>query len=657
MRSQSKNILPFTCHWSSRDRYIVDDVLETIQRIDILIPYYFSERSYTVQTRMLANLSDRYMPHPETYNEHRDTVVRTIRDINHSEVLYEYQKENVRWMISQEYAQDGMVGVMSRRITGPPGGQGLFRKTFPETAYTYVADPDGVFHSGGFLCDDVGMGKTRQIIELIRVTSTEETSATLIIVPPNVIDQWRLEVCTIWPACRLAVFHGRHKRHVNVRDIRGYDIVLTTPRMDTSIPETTWERIVIDESHLIKRAWHGHTAKKKWLVTATPYTNLAEQIDWLFGKNVDVFYGTSNGSVTSSSFKWPRNPIASLKRQYAFLSLLMTRKTQRVHALLPRVSSSRVDVSISNDDMSYYSTVVSQMMDQHVYSNYINVMNAASALSSSATFGCRYVPMALKSRCTHIRDDIFIDPNDVPKGELCPICITVIGIGAVVTSCGHWFCDECLAMSITTQRERQSWTHATCPMCRQNILDRSVKRTGHTDTEDTVSTQENNDKYVSTKMRRILNDIQSRIRDDKSILVFCTSKEHVAYVSSVCSDAGILHSIVHGSMPVERRNRVFSSFQQRTSEDARIVITTTRCASAGLNLTQADVIILVTPVDDASIEEQIIGRARRIGRPPERDIEFIVYTANGTIEEDIQHARQTHRVVNLWDITRNIIGS
>ena len=660
-RDRIQHIIPFVCHWSSRDSCLIDDVLEATQRVDILIPCYFSERPCTVQTRMLANLSDRDMVHPESYDDQGDMVTRAIRAINNSDVLYEYQKENVRWMIAQEHAKDGMVGVMSRRVTGQPGGEGLFRRTFPDTSYTYVTNPDGVFTSGGFLCDDVGMGKTRQIIELVRATTTDDTKATLIVVPPNVIDQWRLEIDTVWTSCRLAIFHGRNKRHVNTHALHDYDIVLTTPRMESTLPETAWERIAIDESHIVKRIWRGHTAKKKWMITATPYSNLSDQIQWLYGKNVHVFYDLSydSSSTQVSDFKWPRDPVVCMKRQHAFLSVLMTRKTRSVHALLPQVTNSTVNITISEDDMSHYSSVIAQMLDQHVYSNYINVMNAASTLTSAATFGKRYIPTPVRSRCSHMRDDTSVDPDDVPQDELCPICITVIGSDAVVTPCKHWFCDECLAMCIQTQRERHSWSHVTCPMCRQPIPSNSVIRAAVVENiqETTSSEGTNNETYISTKMERLLGDIQERQRDDKSILIFCTSKEHATYVSSVCKDSGILHSVVHGSMPVERRNRIFSSFQERSSPESRVVIATTKCASAGLNLTRADTIFLLSPVDDASIEEQIIGRARRIGRAPDQDIEFVVYIANDTIEEDIHLERQTHRVANVWDITRGIIDT
>lgn len=646
-----QGVVHFSCQYIPEERSYIDTVMEKLQRLDILIPNMFNGRPYTIQERILQVISDRSMHHPPCTESDTPAVTRATRLINESDVLYEYQKENIRWMIRQEFAIDGMVGLFAKRVTGDPNGPGVFRRLFPETSFAYVKNPGGMFTSGGFLCDDVGMGKTRQIIELVRATSSTHTIATLIIVPPNVIDQWRREIEMVWTDCRLAIFHGKYKRAVDISSYertRQYNIVLTTPRMETSIPNSQWERIVIDESHIIKGASHRHTAGKKWLVTATPYTKMLDQLHWLVGHSAAIFYKPEEPGYSSYP-RWPYDSNPGFKRQYVLFHMLMTRKTREVHALLPPVETTRVIVPLSEDDRTHYRHVVEHVQNQHVYSNYVSVMHAASTLSSSATLGPRFVCVT-DQRSTHrcFADERRIDPNDVPNTELCPICITNVGTDAVRTVCNHWFCEECLSMCLSTT------IAARCPMCRGDIPSKSVQMTIQ---PVAVANDENvpeHTTYVSAKMQCIMDDIRRHRSLGKSVLVFFNHKEQMPYVSSMFDDASIEHMCVHGGMHVERRNRVFSLFQERAPE-ARVLLTTTKCASAGLTLTSADVILLVSPADDASTEEQIIGRARRIGRPHDQPIEFHVYVSEGTIEESIYTQRQTHRTANVWDITREII--
>lgn len=660
--TEAPSIIDFVSHYLPPPcDHQIDTVMERIQRLDTMVPNFFGSQ-HGIQNRILSALSDRDMTYPTPDERTMDHMTRSIRLANACNTLYEYQKENVRWMIAQEHARDGIVGLFAARITGDPGGPGIFRRLYPETSCAFVTKPDGVFTSGGMLCDDVGMGKTRQIIELIRCTSTPTTAATLIVVPPNVIDQWRREITTVWPEASVAMYHGRHKRYVNVRELRDYDIVLTTPRMETSLPGTVWERMVIDESHIVKSISPRHTASKKWVVTATPSTKLACQLRWLIGRNAAAFYSvTADRTDRFFYMAWPDETILTPKRLYVFLDRLMTRKTRDVHAMLPDVRTHRHRISMHDDDVTYYQSIIDDLRGRHVYSDYVNIMNTASALTAAASFGRRYVYTNDHIRTGHHHDQHFmrertIDPHDIPKDDLCAICISPIGTADVAkTGCGHWFCEECLSMYISVQQIR-----LMCPMCRAPILHGTIERpipieTETPDVQDT-SNEIDTTTYVSAKMSRFVHDVQTKRReDDASILVFVNQKRQLDFLGSLLAQHDIPYMTVHGSMPVERRNIVFSSFQERASDAAKLVLTTTKCASAGLTLTTADVIMLISPSEDTSTEEQIIGRARRIGRPPDTPIDFMVYISEGTIEDDIEKERESHRLANVWDITRRVI--
>ena len=63
-------------------------------------------------------------------------------------------------------------------------------------------------------------------------------------------------------------------------------------------------------------------------------------------------------------------------------------------------------------------------------------------------------------------------------GHTCPICHSQVTAGAVVTVCGHIFCQPCLANWITTGNRRKHWERP-CPTCRHTLTEEDVAEMPH----------------------------------------------------------------------------------------------------------------------------------------------------------------------------------
>ncbi|KAJ3384252.1 DNA repair protein rad16 [Entophlyctis sp. JEL0112] len=154
--------------------------------------------------------------------------------------------------------------------------------------------------SGGILADEMGMGKTIQIIGLI--ASDKTVRPNLILTPTVAIMQWLAELRErVTPDFfKICIFHGTN-RETSKEALESYDVVLSTysiieslfrkqqtgfKRKGSVVKEKSvlhsisWGRVILDEAHSIKdrscstaRAVFNLNGRYKWSVTGTPLQN------------------------------------------------------------------------------------------------------------------------------------------------------------------------------------------------------------------------------------------------------------------------------------------------------------------------------------------------------------------------------------------------
>jgi len=161
--------------------------------------------------------------------------------------LFPYQEHSVRWMLQREFASTGC--------------------------------------RGGILGDEVGLGKTVQMLALIKANPRR----TLICVPPGLVVQWR-EHIEEWLGVTPLILQRTNVRsssskYVSPDECRTHRIVVCTHTAFCGDPENTllmvrWGRVIFDEAHRFKRingamlrcASSVH-AGRRWCLTATPIIN------------------------------------------------------------------------------------------------------------------------------------------------------------------------------------------------------------------------------------------------------------------------------------------------------------------------------------------------------------------------------------------------
>ncbi|KAG7808557.1 hypothetical protein KL921_003639 [Ogataea angusta] len=161
-----------------------------------------------------------------------------------------------------------------------------------------IKQEEGEYH-GGILADEMGMGKTIQMISLMMHDRSKRP--TLVVAPTVALIQWKTEIENhAGGALKVGLFHGQ-SRAKSLDELEEYDVVMTTyavlescyrkhkygvKRNGRTVKEKSllhskhFYRVILDEAHNIKdrqsstaRAANNLSCDKRWCLSGTPLQN------------------------------------------------------------------------------------------------------------------------------------------------------------------------------------------------------------------------------------------------------------------------------------------------------------------------------------------------------------------------------------------------
>ncbi|VEU19696.1 DEKNAAC100250 [Brettanomyces naardenensis] len=168
-----------------------------------------------------------------------------------------------------------------------------------EGLHWMIEQEKSAVYNGGILADEMGMGKTIEMISLLMWD--REKSPNLVVAPTVALMQWKTEIENhAGGALKVCLFHGAN-RAKKLEDLEGYDVVLTSyavvessfrkekygfnrhgrkVREKSLLHQKHFYRVVLDEAHNIKdrtsstaRAANHLSCEKRWCLTGTPLQN------------------------------------------------------------------------------------------------------------------------------------------------------------------------------------------------------------------------------------------------------------------------------------------------------------------------------------------------------------------------------------------------
>ena len=265
--------------------------------------------------------------------------------------LYPFQQRAVQWLLSREGVSADNIANDSLRGDKFNNVPISFKETIDAAARpcvvshllgTILLDLSNALRyevRGGILAEEMGLGKTVELIALICLHKRDEypefqelrnrligsfpviSGSTLIITPPSILYQWKTEIAAHAPHLRVHHYQGVSSRYYNdedlnnlVQDLLQYDIVLSTYNVlareiwyATPIPnrslrhekkfkqrrsplvQINWWRVCLDEAQMVEggvsnaaivaRSIPRHNA---WAITGTPLRRDHRDIFGLF---------------------------------------------------------------------------------------------------------------------------------------------------------------------------------------------------------------------------------------------------------------------------------------------------------------------------------------------------------------------------------------
>ena len=111
------------------------------------------------------------------------------------------------------------------------------------------------FGFGGCLADDMGVGKTAQVLAVLEARRAEGRRPSLVVAPKSLMFNWRAEAERFTPQLRVLVHTGLDR---DTAEIAEHDLVLTTYgtllRDVPQLAEVEFDYVVLDEAQAIKNA-------------------------------------------------------------------------------------------------------------------------------------------------------------------------------------------------------------------------------------------------------------------------------------------------------------------------------------------------------------------------------------------------------------------
>ncbi|GCE02980.1 DEAD/DEAH box helicase [Dictyobacter aurantiacus] len=237
---------------------------------------------------------------------------------------------------------------------------------------------------GACLADDMGMGKTIQLIAYIlhqREVGGDASRPNLIVCPMSVVGNWYHELQRFAPSLSVMIHHGSERLSGKefLAQVDAYAIVITTYtlalRDREHLAAVPWETLVLDEAQNIKNESAKQTqaiktlqATHKIALTGTPVENRLQEL-WSIMDFLNAGY-LGSGADFRKRFALPIELYHDAERSNVLQRLIqpfVLRRLKTDKAIiqdLPEKMEMKVFCNLTREQASLYEAVVQDMMEK-----------------------------------------------------------------------------------------------------------------------------------------------------------------------------------------------------------------------------------------------------------------------------------------------------
>ncbi|KAL6918242.1 hypothetical protein FSST1_009737 [Fusarium sambucinum] len=528
---------------------------------------------------------------------------------------------------------------------------------------------------GGILADVMGLGKTLTMLSAIlcsrqlrqksgiggsHIGETRRCNLTLIVLPSRLLlDVWKYEIDKHFrpQTFKTQIFHGQ-TRAKNSDQLLNSDIVLTTYHTlekdynDKKIlNDIRWSRVVLDEAHYIRnssikihKAALVLQSDARWCLTGTPIQNSLDDLRSLmqflqfeplcqsktFEKHIlKPFRNESNDCCTA--FETSQN----LK----FLLKACCRRTV-MKPNLPTTSVCKVPVTAIEVEKAMFKTILDECREE------FDLMAGKGKESKKSNILFSSI-MKLRRVCNHGTIKI----NDISQNRSNELPLPKMQINPSYKSTSETACDFC---SNAFQENDFLVAIDSCPLCNRhfpegnsNIRPAAVSpqsmgsRTDDAMDIDSPEPPNNNSGLIlstdrvreqSSKMSAVVDNIrESCLGSNSKSVVFSSWRDTLDILAAMLIYEGIPFIQVDGRNPLLGRTELLLKFRQ--DPDLKVLLISINTGAVGLTLTEANIVHIVEPQWNPTIEEQAIARVVRMGQM--KPVTVYKYIVNESVEQSV----------------------
>ncbi|KAK9824040.1 hypothetical protein WJX72_007212 [[Myrmecia] bisecta] len=610
--------------------------------------------------------------------------------------LKPYQKQSLKLMLDAEQGERGFNRFFWLPLTSPTGARYWYSPVLHRLCTDVPPSP-----CGGFLAEEMGLGKTVEICALLLAnpapalpasgTKTADglivSHATLVVCAVSLVGQWCSEAeDKLGGSLRIYMYHGQSRNRNAQQLATDYDLVVTTYATLTSdygagkrkatgsqrnmfppLGAIKWHRVVLDESHTVKNPSVSHSkactaleGSRRWCCTGTPINTAIDDLLGQFGMLHMLPFGHKGffdtyikPSYTGS--RWARGSAVMLL--YALGSTLIRHTKSQL--TLPEKTAETIAVIFTPAEQALYKAAHVKAKQQYqVFSSWgaaavskrlLQIMSLLQPLRRICSGG------ALSDRDLRVPDlqdhllhapvptanSTGVDGTLVAPAEECAICLDALE-RPVRTPCSHWFCRECISGLLDAT--------AKCPLCRTTLrageLVEGVNEAAPAVEEDEEAaggsgSQSSVQGTSESKLRALLRELRAMWEEDETAkaLVFSQYESTIEWLKTQLTEEGFGYRYISGSMPLKQRTKAIDAFQN--DPPCTVFLLSMRAGSVGINLTAANYVFLLEPAINPALEDQAIGRSWRMGQA--RRVVVKKFYVKGSIEERIMEMVKQRR--------------
>mgnify|MGYP000202614225 CR=1 FL=1 len=510
-------------------------------------------------------------------------------------------------------------------ILGDKVGTGKSLTVLGLISQKHIVQPNQYVHTH---MDTDDRNSLYQYTNISTVKKNYATNCDVLIIPHNVLNQWKTYIDTQTTGLNIFYYNTRTKKEINLEKINGLDLIIVTSTHIQDFNkylygrEIEFNRVFIDEVDSIKNVKRLPYGRFYWCITASFINLMYPNRSYVSSlKGCRGLVRSSGTLYNLFSYISKRND-GLYKKIWKYI--LLTNDDQVINngIQLPsyRVKIHRCMTHILNDCLQdLLPSKIQEMIDADNIEGVVDTLNCTK-VKVNGVIDLLTKPEQLKIDTLHktLREVEFKEYADKDRKEaritqlndeikqiqakieniktrletntICGICMSEPKGKSITPCCNQTFCISCI----------NQWLHTTkiCPFCRQTLISSDLI----VPIEHTEKTKK---REYPTKLDKTIDIVTNSKR---KTLIFSMHDNTMNTLLNKFKEHNIRYGILKGTMATIRKTiRLFDK------GIIKVLFMNAKYFGAGLNLQMATDVVLYHYMDKG-LQEQCIGRAQRMGR-------------------------------------------